>query len=339
MRLPNGFGSVAKLSGRRRRPYIVKKTVGWNEKGHPIILIIGYATTREEGLRLLAAYNHDPWDVNMAKLNLQELFDLWLEKKAPKLGESNRIALCSAYRYCQRFGRLPYRSLRAYQMQECIDHCGRGYSTQAAIKNLWRHLDRFALELDILNRSYSVLLTSEPAPPTTRNRFSDAEIDQLWENCAHPFVDVVLILTYSGWRIGELLNMKTTDVDLHERTMRGGNKTKAGKNRVVPIHSLIFPLVQRRMKEGGEYLVGWQGGRLSTTQFRTQWKAAMGSLKISKTPHECRHTFESLLDSAGANRKCIDMMMGHVSKDTGNRIYNHKTVDELRRNLELVTRN
>ena len=97
--------------------------------------------------------------------------------------------------------------------------------------------------------------------------------------------------------------------------------------------------LQRRMKEGGEYLVGWQGGRLSTTQFRTQWKAAMGSLKISKTPHECRHTFESLLDSAGANRKCIDMMMGHVSKDTGNRIYNHKTVDELRRNLELVARN
>ena len=60
---------------------------------------------------------------------------------------------------------------------------------------------------------------------------------------------------------------------------------------------------------------------------------------MNHTPHECRHTFESLLDSAGANRKCIDMMMGHVSKDTGNRIYNHKTVDELRRNLELVTRN
>lgn len=48
--------------------------------------------------------------------------------------------------------------------------------------------------------------------------------------------------------------------------------------------------------------------------------------------------FESLLDSAKANRKCIDLMMGHKSKDTGNRIYNHKTLDELKEAIELITR-
>ena len=63
----------------------------------------------------------------------------------------------------------------------------------------------------------------------------------------------------------------------------------------------------------------------------------MQKLGIQKTPHECRHTFESLLDSAGANRKCIDLMMGHVSKGTGNRVYNHKTISELKDNIELVT--
>ena len=59
---------------------------------------------------------------------------------------------------------------------------------------------------------------------------------------------------------------------------------------------------------------------------------------IPGTPHSCRHTFESLLDSAGANRKCIDMIMGHVSKDTGNRVYNHKTLKELQAAVELVQR-
>jgi integrase len=39
---------------------------------------------------------------------------------------------------------------------------------------------------------------------------------------------------YSGWRISELLNLKTADVDLQAGTMKGGTKTKAGKNRVVP---------------------------------------------------------------------------------------------------------
>ena len=58
---------------------------------------------------------------------------------------------------------------------------------------------------------------------------------------------------------------------------------------------------------------------------------------MNHVPHEARHTFESLLDSAGANRKCIDLMMGHTSQDTGNRVYNHKTIEELKLNIELIT--
>ena len=67
-------------------------------------------------------------------------------------------------------------------------------------------------------------------------------------------------------------------------------------------------------------------------------KQIMARLGMAHVPHECRHTFESLLDSAGANSKCIDLLMGHVSKDTGNRVYNHKTLDELKTALELVQR-
>ena len=59
MRLPNGYGTVAKLSGNRRRPYIVKETVGWKNR-QPVYNIIGYTATREEGLQLLAQYNNDP---------------------------------------------------------------------------------------------------------------------------------------------------------------------------------------------------------------------------------------------------------------------------------------
>ena len=214
MRLPNGYGTVAKLSGKRRRPYIIKKTIGWNEKGHPIIEIVGYTATREEGLELLAQYNRDPWDVDRAKVTLQELFDLWKEKKAPKLGKSNRASLCSAFKHCSALVNKPYKQIKAFQMQETIDGCGKGYSTQGAIKNLWGHLDRFALELDVVSRCYSELLTSDPIPPTTRDRFSDELIEQLWNHAGEPWVDSILIFIYSGWRISELLNLKTADIDL-----------------------------------------------------------------------------------------------------------------------------
>ncbi len=338
MRNPNGYGTVAKLSGKRRRPFIVKKTVGWKDNGQPIFEIIGYTATREEGNMLLAEYNRDPWDVDRAKLTLKELFELWKQKKAPKLGASNRSSLCSAFNHCSRLLNTPYKAIKAYQMQDTIDGCGKGYSTQAAIKNLWGHLDRFALELDVISRCYSELLTSEPIPPTSRDRFSDELIQRLWEHQAEPWVDTILIFIYSGWRISELLGLETANIDLQAGTMKGGTKTKAGKNRVVPIHSLIRPMVERRMAEGGDHLILWNGKRCSESQYRTIWKGLAERLQIPGTPHSCRHTFESLLDSAGANRKCIDLLMGHVSKDTGNRVYNHKTIEELKAAIELVQR-
>ena len=65
-------------------------------------------------------------------------------------------------------------------MQDTIDSCGCGYSTQGAIKNLWGHLDRFAMELDIVGKCCSDLLTSDPIPETTKEIFTDEEIALLW---------------------------------------------------------------------------------------------------------------------------------------------------------------
>lgn len=352
MKNPNGYGSVSKLSGNRRKPFWVRKTIGWNEKGHPIYETIGYCKTREEGNMLLADYNRNPWDVDRVKITLQELFDLWIEKKSAKLGKSNLSSLKSAYKHINKLSGMKYKDIRSYHMQDCIDGCGCGYSTQGAIKNLWGHLDRFALELDVITRMYSELLTSDPIPATSRDRFSDEEIQKLWkmydevqegktfpEELHAEYMDIVLIFLYSGFRIAELFKIKAEDVDLEQMTFKGGIKTKAGKDRIVPIHPLIKPIVKKYMSEGGKYFLTVNGRHLNQSTYREQyWKPVMEYLKMKHTPHECRHTFESVLDSKGANRKCIDLMMGHVSKDVGNRVYNHKTLKELKEAIELLDR-
>lgn len=347
MRNPNGYGSVVKLSGNRRKPYWVRKTAGWNEKGHPIYNTIGYTATREEGNILLAEYNKNPWDVDRVKITLGELFDLWLEKRAVKLGKSNRESLKSAYNHIKKLSNTQYKSIKAYQMQECIDNCNRSYSVQGAVKNLWGHLDRFALELDIVSRTYSDLLTSAPVPPTSRTRFSDAEVKKIWKAYENyqdgkdfgdipiEWIDTILIFLYSGFRISELLTMKTENINLEDMTFKGGVKTKAGKDRIVPIHSKIQKLVQNRYDKDQEYFITEDGHQLTASKYRRYFKAIVTNFGLDKTPHECRHTFESVLDSNGANRRCIDLMMGHVSKDVGNRIYNHKTLNELREAIEL----
>ena len=62
----------------------------------------------------------------------------------------------------------------------------------------------------------------------------------------------------------------------------------------------------------------------------------MDKLDLHHTPHECRHTFRSKLDSAGGNKVCIDRLMGHKSKGTGERVYTHKTLSELQATIELI---
>ncbi len=310
---------------------------GYDDRGFPLYKIIGYAATREEGNIMLAAYNADPYDVDTAKITLKELFELWKERKAHKLGASNRQSMFSAYNHIEGLANRPYRQIKAFQMQDTIDNCGKGYSTQAAIKNLWRHLDRFALEMDVINRCYSDLLTSEAIPPTSRVPFTADEVKTLWKHQGEPWVDTVLILIYSGWRISEFLALKPEDVDMEAGTMKGGTKTKAGKNRIVPIHHKIQPFIESRLAEGGSHLFMYDGKRLSETKYRELWGTVMDGYGMNHVPHECRHTFETLLDSAGANRKCVDLLMGHASKDVGNRVYNHKTIDELKATVELIT--
>lgn len=332
MKLPNHYGTVTMLSGNRRKPWIVKEGASGKQKP------IGYTATREEGLILLAQYNKSPWDIEQDKITLQELYDLWEEKRAPKLGASNRSSLKSAFKHCAALAKMKYNQIKSYQMQDTIDSCGRGYSTQGAIKNLWGHLDRFAMELDVISKCCSDLLTSAPIPETSKEIFTDEEVSRLWENQSMPWVDSVLFFLYTGFRISEMIDLKTANIDLAAQTMTGGTKTAAGKNRLVPIHSKLQTIVQTHFKASkAGYLFEYDGRRLTQTQYRVFWTGIMDALKMEHTPHECRHTFRSRLDSAGANKVCIDRLMGHKSKGTGERVYTHKNIEELRLNLEMIT--
>ncbi|MCD8327465.1 MAG: tyrosine-type recombinase/integrase [Ruminococcus sp.] len=339
MKNPNGYGTVVKLSGNRRNPYAVRKTVGFNEKGYPVYLNIGYAPTKPEGLIMLAEYNKDPYDIDTNKITLGELFELWKEKRMPKLGKSNQTGLRSAYKHIRKYENARYNEIKSYHMQDCVDNCGRSYSTQGTIKNLWAHLDHFAMELDIISKCYSDLVTCDPIPETKKVPFTDEEVRHIWSNQQLPWVDSLLFLLYTRFRITEFINIEIANVDLVDEipSITGGIKTEAGKNRIVPIHSKILPIVQRRIEQSKSgYLFEFDGKQFKQGRYRSLWVDLMRQLGMNHTPHECRHTVRSRLDSAGGNKVCIDRIMGHKSKGTGERIYTHKTISELKDTIELL---
>lgn len=324
MKLPNGYGSVVKQSGNRRKPYAVRKTIGFNAKGYPIYRHIGYTATREEGLALLAKYNDCPWDLNTQKITMAELYDLWRKHKSRRLVVESAKALDTAFRHCSELHHLQYRNIKAFQMQQMLDKYPDSPSTQAKIKNLFSHLDKLALELDIPAKGYAQVITADPIEPEEKKPFTEAEIKKIWEHQNDPWADTVLMLIYMGWRISEFLSLKKDDIDLTARTIKGGKKTASGKRRIVPIHPRILPFVVARMDGPGDTLLN-----IKSTQYRKHWKRLMTAWGMEHTPHDCRHTFRTRLADAKVSKKCCDLLLGHKSPDVGERVYNHRTLDDL----------
>ena len=82
MKLPNKYGSVYKLSGKRRNPWAARKTVGWKQipekkKSYPVYKFIGYYATRAEALQALASYNEDPYDLHLDTITFAEVYEKW----------------------------------------------------------------------------------------------------------------------------------------------------------------------------------------------------------------------------------------------------------------------
>ena len=134
-----------------------------------------------------------------------------------------------------------------------------------------------------------------------------------------------------------MLKLKSEQVDMNQQIIWGGSKTAAGIDRIIPIHDRIKPLIQKRLNEGNEYLLAYKGKKVSSAKYYLVWYEIMENLGIDKKPQECRHTLRSRLDSAGANKKCIDLIIGHKSSDIGERTYTHKTIQELKEAMAKIS--
>ena len=69
---------------------------------------------------------------------------------------------------------------------------------------------------------------------------------------------------------------------------------------------------------------------------REKFDNIMEKLRMDHRPHDTRHTFASLMDSAGANKLCIKRIMGHSSPDITDNVYTHKTIQELIEAIDLI---
>ena len=246
MKLQNGYGTTYKVKGKRRKPWRVRVTIGWDDNGKQIFKNLGYFKTQAEGLKQLELYHTNPLLIDNKTVTFKEIYEIWSEEKYKKISKSSIDGYINAYKYCKELYDIPFEQIKLKALQDIVNKADGKLATQKKIKGLFGLLYDYGIANDIVLKKYSdYIILSEQREKKIRTTFSDEEIDILWDNVKLiPFVDVVLILIYTGMRPGELLKMKRENVFLDKNYMIGGSKTEAGINRIIPIHPRIKPLIE-----------------------------------------------------------------------------------------------
>lgn len=346
MRRPNGSGTIVKLSGSRRKPYEVRVNTHINEWGYPAYDVLGRFENRLDADIALAEFNRSPFDVKKRDITFKEVYQMWYDWKytnsAKTYSRSSIDCTTGAFKKCASLHDKKIIEIRTGDMQNILDDHTLSHAYMEHIANLLHQIFKYAAEYDMISKDYSQYIKITKAEDDEAGvPFTHEEIFQLWQNADKVlYADTVLILIYTGWRISELLSMHTADVDIDHWTMTGGIKTETGKNRIVPIHSAIQHFILRYYTPESSYFINGAVNNkpMTKTAYYRLFKTAMSECGITAkhTPHDCRHTFTSLLNSAGANDVCIDRLVGHTSKTLTKRTYTHKDIDELRSAVELI---
>ena len=322
---------------------MVKVNTTRDERGYPKFDILGYYEDRTTALQALAEYNRNPYDIKASKATFKEVYEMWFNQKyvvsKKKLSKSSMGCTRGAFNKCAAIHDMVYSDIRTIHMQAILDDFSLSHAYMEHIKHLFHQMGKYALEYDIIQKDYSQFVKINKEDDDEHGvPFSKEDIEKLWKHRDVPFVDTILIFIYSGWRVSELLKMPLKNIDLQERTFFGGLKTRAGKNRIVPIHPKIYDMVKKRHVSGKKSIIYDDKASISLTTYYQLFNKALRDVGITEphTPHDCRHTFATLLDNAGANPTVIKKLMGHSSNDITEKVYTHKDIEELRKELEKI---
>lgn len=338
MKLPNGYGQVYKLKGKRRRPWIVRVTTGWeldHEKGtyKPILSTLGYFEKRDVALQALADYNQNPYDIDASNVTFSGLYDKWSEQHFKEISASRIRGTRSAYSKCTLLYNMKFKDIKAAHLEGVLNNADTGQATKQHIKSLFNQLYKYALKNDIAKKDYSALIN--PVGKYEREKkieiFTDDEIQKLWNNLHIENVDIILIGIYSGWRPSELTDLDPNNISLENGTMLGGIKTDSGIDRIVPIHNKIISLIQNRLNTAHATLFG-----INYEQYRYSYKKIMKALDIQHNPHETRHTFISRAKEARVDEYCLKLIVGHAIADLTERVYTHRQIEQLKDEINKI---
>ena len=366
-RLRNGFGSIRYLGKKRTNPYaVLAPTTNLDEKGRPKYdKPLAYAPTWQSAFSVLLMYHSGKWNEEskveelipqvdstalekivsdiMKKLDIYsesnknditftEVYERYMQYKFNGKKEYSKSSIASrkaAFNNCFELHNKPFKSLKLIDLQNVVDNCKKKHASKELVVLLIKQMYQYAEIHELIEKDYSKHLTINSADDDEHGEpFTTEELGILWQNKDKLMAKILLIMCYSGFRINEY---KSLEINLDELYFKGGSKTQAGKNRIVPIHSLIVGFVKEILREQDHII------NVSADMFRIVMYRFLDSVEIKKhTPHDTRHTFSMLCDKYYVNENDKKRMLGHAFQDITNKVYGHRELESLRAEIEKI---
>ena len=260
--------------------------------------------------------------------------------------------MITAFHNCELLYDRVYKELKTSDFQTFLNNCGKGYNPLKQMVNLFKNLDDYALQEDIIEKGYAqhIKINNTKITKKKKTPFTYEQIEYLWninpENYKEEFIrDVLLIALYTGCRAEELLFIYTKNIFLDKNYFIGGLKTQAGINREIPIHPRIKSIIKKYYNSENEFLFHMPstiaGNRKANYDYYLyHYKVNF----IEKHPflehhtaHECRHTLRTELEKLNVKEVIINSIIGHSNDDTGLDVYTHISIEEKLEAIKMVT--
>lgn len=352
MKLPNGYGSVVCLGSKRRKPYAVRITTGYrlNDNGTctQLYKYLAYFEKRKDAITYLAAYNSGQIATeheSVVKVPLfRDLYESWIEYKQSlknKIGENTVRNYNIAFKMLSDIHYKRMNTITVDDLQDVVSkYNDKSKSTIGFIRTVLKQTFSYAIKRGYIEKDITQYVDYEytESAEAIHSDFSIEEIKKMWEYLPLlPNIKYALIMCYTGMRPQEMLLIENKNVYLEERYMIGGMKTQAGRNRIIPIHQKLLPIIRELYNPENKYLiVNTKGGCYTYANFYQIWRKLMESLEMDHLPHDGRHTLATALDRVKAPDTCIKLILGHTIEDFTKRVYTHKATEELIQTIDML---
>lgn len=352
MKSANGMGTISKLKGNRRKPYMLRSAKYFDEVEKKFKReVIGYYATRKEAeIDKIAYFNGDLDKKTISKnkekgITFEQIYNKWLTTK----GDVKKGTLTNYktnFKRSEKLHKMEIKKINGIFLQELFNKLDLTNATLRNLKSFWTNIWDFAILNDFCDKNYPNFLKTpaiEKGNKTSdRERpFSFEEINILWEYIykdKYKVADLILFLCYTGLRADELLNIKPKNVNLKLGYIEIENsKTNAGL-RQVPISEKILPIVRKRLDFKNEFLFLRKDKEIfSYDTLDDHFRYTCKELNLSyHTLHDCRHTFATLLSDANVDREAIIKMIGHSNYKTTSKTYIHKSIEKLKNEVNKI---